>query len=110
MQWNIESFRRCQLAAAEMIDAWRIFPRLMVICYMVLVYDVVTWYMSIETKILTDCPPDLLGCIVEAPSNQHAMLVTSVIGFSAAIFGFYANTGKRNVVPPKQPTREDDGY
>lgn len=122
MKIDIDAFQRIQLAIAEWFDAWRIFPRLMVGLYMTLVYQVVTWYMALEDHVIVGCASQsVVDCIIQAPSNQHAALVTAIIGFSAAIFGFYASTGKQKPVPPKfkpqppsvfdnKPTDDDNGY
>lgn len=102
MKIDIEAFQRIQLAVAEWFDAWRVFPRVIVGLYMALVYQVVTWYMALSDYIIPGCTsPSIIDCITQAPSTQHAALVTAVIGFSAAIFGFYANSGKQKAVPPK---------
>jgi len=114
MKLDIEAFQRVQLAIAEWVDAWRIFPRIIVCMYMVLVYKVALWYMALDDHIIKGCvSPDVVDCIAQAPSNQHAALITTVIGFSAAIFGFYANSGNQKPVPPKRnppPTDRGDGY
>lgn len=103
MRCDVNAFQRVQLAIAEWVDAWRVFPRLMVVMYMVLVYRVVEWYMKLDDHIIPGCvSQSIADCVVQAPSTQHAALVTAVIGFSAAIFGFYANSGKQKRVPPKQ--------
>ena len=34
-------------------------------------------------------------CIVQAPSTQHAALVTAVISIAAAIFGLYSSSGRK---------------
>lgn len=111
MKYNIESWRRIQLFFAEWFDAWRIFPRIMVGMYMVMVYEVVRWYMALEDHLMSGCVAKAgMDCVIEAPSNQHAALVTAVIGFSAAIFAFYTNSGKKHVVPPKEKEEQHTVY
>lgn len=111
MKFNIESYRRIQLFFAEWFDAWRVFPRIMVGLYMLMVYEVVRWYMALEDHIMPGCiVKSGITCIIEAPSNQHAVLVTAVIGFSAAIFGFYTSTSKKHVVPPKEKDKPHAKY
>ena len=60
---------------AKTIDAWRIFPRIFVSVYIVLLYDVVTWFMTLEE-----------------PNLEQAGLVSVVVGAMAAVFGIYAGT------------------
>ena len=60
---------------AKTVDAWRIFPRIFVSVYIVLLYDVVTWFMTLEE-----------------PNLEQAGLVSIVVGAMAAVFGIYAGT------------------
>ena len=60
---------------AKTVDAWRIFPRVFVSVYIVLLYDVVTWFMTLEE-----------------PNLEQAGLVSVVVGAMAAVFGIYAGT------------------
>ena len=60
---------------AKTVDAWRIFPRVFVTVYIVLLYDVVTWFMTLAE-----------------PNLDQAGLVSIVVGALAAVFGIYAGT------------------
>tara|TARA_R100001244_G_scaffold40425_1_gene36474 strand:+ start:800 stop:1147 length:348 start_codon:yes stop_codon:yes gene_type:complete len=60
---------------AKTIDAWRIFPRAFVTVYIVLLYKVITWFMTIPE-----------------PNLEQAGLVSVVTGAMAAVFGIYAGT------------------
>jgi len=60
---------------AKTVDAWRIFPRVFVSVYIVLLYDVVTWFMTLEE-----------------PNLEQSALVSIVVGAMAAVFGIYAGT------------------
>ena len=60
---------------ARTVDAWRIFPRVFVSVYIVLLYDVVTWFITIEE-----------------PNLEQSALVSIVVGAMAAVFGIYAGT------------------
>lgn len=75
---DINNFRRRHLAIAEMIDAWRIIPRVLIIGYVYLMYHIVMWYMTLPE-----------------PSTQHTAFVSAVIGVGTAIFGLYTGTGKK---------------
>ena len=58
---------------AKTVDAWRIFPRIFVSVYIVLLYEVVTWFMTLNE-----------------PNMEQAGLVSIVVGAMAAVFGIYA--------------------
>ena len=62
---------------AKTVDAWRIFPRAFVSVYIYLLYEVVTWFMTLET-----------------PNLEQAGLVSVVVGAMAAVFGIYAGTSQ----------------
>ncbi len=73
---------------------FRVIPRLLVAGYAYLLYKVVDWYMNFVPYMLEGCVSEnVTDCIVQAPTNQHAALVTAVIGISAAVFGLYTSTG-----------------
>ena len=60
---------------SNMIDAWRIFPRVFVSVYIVLLYKVVIWFMALPE-----------------PNLEQSALVSIVVGAMAAVFGIYAGT------------------
>ena len=62
---------------ARAIDAWRIFPRLFLTVYIVLLYKVVIWFMNLS-----------------APSFEQSGLVSIVVGAGAAWFGLYTGSSK----------------
>ena len=62
---------------ARAVDAWRIFPRVFLTVYIVLLYKVTIWFMDIPT-----------------PSLEQSGLVSIVVGAGAAWFGLYAGTSK----------------
>lgn len=94
---DADTYRRRHLAVAEFIDAWRIVPRFLVIGYIWLLVHVTLWYMNLEPYILDGCDVAKLGkeCLVQAPSTQHAALITAIVGVAAAIFGLYTSSGKK---------------
>ena len=110
---DTDTYRRRHLAIAEFVDAWRIIPRLMVVGYTWLLVKVTIWYMEKEPYLLEGCDVAALGkeCLVQAPSTQHAALVTAVVGIAAAIFGLYTSSGKKwnGFTPWKKdaPKKED---
>ena len=62
---------------ARAIDAWRIFPRMFLTVYIVLLYKVVIWFMELP-----------------APSFEQSGLVSIVVGAGAAWFGLYIGSSK----------------
>ncbi len=93
---NIDTYRKGHLAIAELVDAWRVVPRLLVGGYSYLIYVVVKWYMSLEPTMIEDCMSlTVTECIYQAPTTQHAALVTAVVGIAAVVFGVYANSSRK---------------
>ena len=60
---------------ARTVDAWRIFPRVFVGVYIYLLYEVVTWFMTLEE-----------------PNLEQSALVSIIVAAMAAVFGIYAGT------------------
>ena len=63
---------------AKAVDAWRIFPRLFLTVYIVLLYKCVIWYMNLL-----------------APTMEQSGLISIVVGAGAAWFGLYTGTSKK---------------
>ena len=64
---------------AKAVDAWRIFPRLFLTVYIVLLYKCVIWYMDLS-----------------APTMEQSGLISIVVGAGAAWFGLYTGTSKKS--------------
>lgn len=64
---------------ARAVDSWRIFPRLFLTIYIILLYKCVIWYMNL---------PD--------PTMEQSGLISIVVGAGAAWFGLYTGTDKSN--------------
>ena len=62
---------------ARAVDAWRIFPRLFLTVYIVLLYKCVIWYMDLAN-----------------PTLEQSGLISIVVGAGAAWFGLYTGTDK----------------
>ena len=62
---------------ARAVDAWRIFPRLFLTVYIILLYRTVMWYMELD-----------------APSMEQSGLISVVVGAGAAWFGLYTGSSK----------------
>ena len=57
------------------LHEYRVFPRVILLGYSGLLYYVTEWFMSL---------PD--------PTTQQTVLMTTIAGLSAAVFGFYTTT------------------
>lgn len=93
-------FKFIMLGFAEVVDAWRIIPRLVVAGYCYWLWDVYQWFKTIKTTPLMSCIFEEGKKIcnttgLDGPSTQQAAVITAIIGLSAAIFGFYTNTSKK---------------
>ena len=64
---------------AKAVDAWRIFPRIFLTVYIVLLYKCVLWYMALP-----------------APTMEQSGLISIVVGAGAAWFGLYTGTSKKD--------------
>ena len=64
---------------AKAVDAWRIFPRLFLTVYIVLLYKCVLWYMALPS-----------------PTMEQSGLISIVVGAGAAWFGLYTSTSKKD--------------
>ena len=62
---------------AKAVDAWRIFPRIFITTYIVLLYKCVIWFMSLDN-----------------PTLEQSGLISIVVGAGAAWFGLYTSSRK----------------
>jgi len=60
---------------AYAVDSWRIFPRIFITTYIVLLYKSVIWYMELPN-----------------PTMEQSGLISIVVGAGAAWFGLYAGS------------------
>lgn len=63
---------------ASAIDSWRVFPRIFLTVYIILLHDTVYWFMTLKD-----------------PNPAQAGLISVIVGAGAAWFGLYIN-GKPN--------------
>jgi len=113
--------RKISLQLAEAVDAWRLVPRLILVCYAWLVHELYLWYTKIPTYVQEKCDAAVIQLFVDAgmelakaqqlactvidvvggPTAAQSAFVTTIIGLSTGIFGLYASTGRRwdNTVP-----------
>ena len=64
---------------ARAIDAWRIFPRIFITTYIILLYKCVIWYMELPN-----------------PTMEQSGLISIVVGAGAAWFGLYTGSSKKH--------------
>ena len=62
---------------ARAVDAWRIFPRIFITTYIILLYKCVIWYMDLPN-----------------PTMEQSGLISIVVGAGAAWFGLYTSSRK----------------
>ena len=62
---------------AKAVDAWRIFPRIFITTYIILLYKCVIWYMALPN-----------------PTLEQSGLISIVVGAGAAWFGLYTSSRK----------------
>jgi hypothetical protein len=126
--------RKLSLHLAEAVDAWRVVPRMILVCYAWLVNQLYLWYTKIPTYVQEKCDAAVLQIFLESgmelekaqklactvidvvggPTPAQSAFVTTIIGLSTGIFGLYASTGRKwdksesqiNIVPytPNMPS------
>ena len=69
--WNIIKYE-----IPEMLDNWRVIPRLLIFLYAVVFYQTMNWFMLLDN-----------------PNNAQAGFVSVIVGAGAAWFGLYVNSG-----------------
>ena len=62
---------------AEVTDAWRIFPRIILAAYAWLCWDLSRWFMSLK-----------------APQSEQMAFVTVIIGLAVPLVSFYLHSGR----------------
>lgn len=128
---TIDEQRRTHLAWAEFVDAWRIVPRAVLVAYSYLVYEMVNWYIHLEPHLPKEVldraneftPEQLSSLMIDAPTTQHAALISVIVGAAAAVFGLYSGSSKdwskgfikwmngttpqSNIKPEEEPEKEE---
>lgn len=111
---NSSEVKRSILAAAEIVDALRLVPRLLLGLYAWLVYWIVSWYIGFKTQVVTKCDSATLNVLLseKVPLEQaeaiscsvtevvghptgYTMLVSTIVGAAAVVFGLYTNSGRK---------------
>lgn len=63
---------------AKALNDLRVVPRILVLGYGYLFYQVSYWFMTLI-----------------APTNTQAAFISTMVGISAAVFGLYTNSGRK---------------
>lgn len=126
------------LKTAEIFDAWRVIPRIVLVLYSSLVFSLYLWYRSIPTYVKEECNENLISSlltqgvdlaeaqtvactvidIVGGPTMAQSTFVTTIIGLSTGIFGLYVATGRKwdkigyyeRFPHPSYPPDDDRGW
>lgn len=69
---------KAALRWAEVIDAYRVWPRGLITLYGAMAFQVTIWFMGLDD-----------------PNTAQSAFVSTIWGASAAWFGLYVNTGRR---------------
>lgn len=64
----------------DLVDAWRVVPRLLVAGYGVMCWIVADWFMGLAD-----------------PTGPQTTFATGIWGGAAVWFGFYVNSGRKHV-------------
>lgn len=68
----------------DVVDRWRVVPRILVAGYGYLVWDSAQWFMGLS-----------------APTAPQAAFISTLVGAAAGVFGLYASTGGGKGVGPR---------
>jgi len=62
----------------ELLNKYRVVPRILILGYSWLLYEVSFWFMALAL-----------------PTSTQAAFVSTVVGISAAVFGLYTSSGPK---------------
>lgn len=116
---RLHKFRKLQLAGAEMVDAWRIIPRIVLAGYSYLVGYMVWFFLTQNNVPKVDCNAAVLKVLLDqgeglaqaqevachvvdvlGPPTSLTSLVSVIVGASAAVFGLYGKGSRDFSHPP----------
>ena len=72
------SWKQAALDAAEVVDAWRLIPRIILLGYGWILWESQHWFFSLED-----------------PSAPQSVYVSVIWGAGTGLTGWYFNTGRR---------------
>lgn len=68
-----------QIPSAKQVDSWRIFPRMFMVLWAILLYQVIDWFIGLEN-----------------PNMAQSTFVSAITATSSAFFGLYCSNGNVN--------------
>ena len=74
----MEALKNRWIRYAELIDAFRIVPRLILAMYAIFLYDICQWFMALEN-----------------PGNAQSAFIVTVVGIAGVVVGLYQNSGRQ---------------
>jgi len=100
------------------VDKWRVFPRLMLVSFIIITYICISWYLAFPTQHTQVCDPKILihlvdkeytdarvkdlactnGEVIGRP-HGYTFLISTIIGTLGLVFNFYVNSGPRRGDP-----------
>lgn len=75
---SVESYKKLFLTFAEVLDAYRAWPRGLISLYGYMVYETSMWFMGLQD-----------------PNAAQSAFVSIIWGASAAWFGIYVSSGRK---------------
>jgi len=111
---NQKTWTQRIITGAEVIDALRVVPRLILGTYVAGVAWIIDWYINYDVQYVTECDSATLNVlmrehvplaeakaiacsvtqVIGQPSGYTA-LVTVMVGAAAIVFGLYTNSGRK---------------
>lgn len=117
--------KRTLLSVAELIDTFRVVPRIILCAYAYMVYYTVEWYMAYPLTAVIKCEAAVLDVLLKngqtvelakqiacqsvdviAHPAGYTILVSTIIGAASVVFGLYTNTGRKWVPGTKSTPGE----
>jgi hypothetical protein len=113
---NTKTAKEKWLDIAEVIDAYRVIPRIILFGVMALCVYTMVWFFGLTATAVITCDPTLMKILMDSgvslegakalacttssyvggPTTQHVTFATAIVGgLASAVFGFYANTGRK---------------
>ena len=73
---GIDNLRMLYAILGEFLDILRVFPRMFLIAYAYILYDVINWFMRLKE-----------------PTTTDTIFVSIVVGISSVVIGLYQSSG-----------------
>lgn len=116
---KLHTIRKMFLAVAEIVDAWRVVPRIVLSAYAFLVGYMIIFILKYDNVEKVECDDKVMSVVLEnghslvqaqemacrvvdviGPPTSWITLVSVIVGASAAVFGLYGSGRKDWSKPP----------